>query len=77
MTIHLDTSALVDALTGPRRSLDVLIGLADAMARIDIGIPERVEAGPGLPEPLRCRVLSGGEFSGDTKRRRPRRAPIS
>lgn len=27
MIVHLDTSALVDALTGPRRSLDALIGL--------------------------------------------------
>jgi predicted nucleic acid-binding protein len=29
MTIHLDTSALVDALTGPRRSIDTLIALID------------------------------------------------
>jgi len=29
MIVHLDTSALVDALTGPRRSLDELIGLTD------------------------------------------------
>jgi predicted nucleic acid-binding protein len=29
MTVHLDTSALVDALTGPRRSLDGLVALAD------------------------------------------------
>lgn len=28
MTIHVDTSALVDALTGPRRSLDALVALA-------------------------------------------------
>lgn len=27
MIVHVDTSALVDALTGPRRSLDALIGL--------------------------------------------------
>ena len=27
MTVHLDTSALIDALTGPRRSLDALIAL--------------------------------------------------
>ena len=26
MIVHIDTSALVDALTGPRRSLDTLIG---------------------------------------------------
>jgi predicted nucleic acid-binding protein len=29
MIVHVDTSALVDALTGPRRSLDTLIGLTD------------------------------------------------
>jgi len=29
MIVHLDTSALVDALTGPRRSLDTLIGMTD------------------------------------------------
>ena len=29
MIVHIDTSALVDALTGPRRSLDTLIGLTD------------------------------------------------
>jgi predicted nucleic acid-binding protein len=34
MTVHLDTSALVDALTGPRRSLDVLIGLTDEGHRV-------------------------------------------
>jgi predicted nucleic acid-binding protein len=27
MTVHVDTSALIDALTGPRRSLDALIDL--------------------------------------------------
>lgn len=36
MTVHVDTSALVDALTGPRRSLDVLIGLADQGHRLSI-----------------------------------------
>jgi predicted nucleic acid-binding protein len=36
MTIHLDTSALVDALTGPRRSLAVLAGLADEGHRLAI-----------------------------------------
>jgi predicted nucleic acid-binding protein len=36
MTIHLDTSALVDALTGPRRSLDVLIELAEEGHRLSI-----------------------------------------
>jgi len=34
MIVHVDTSALVDALTGPRRSLDVLIGLTDAGHRL-------------------------------------------
>jgi predicted nucleic acid-binding protein len=29
VTVHLDTSALVDALTGPRRSLDALAALVD------------------------------------------------
>lgn len=29
MIVHVDTSALVDALTGPRRSLDALISLTD------------------------------------------------
>jgi predicted nucleic acid-binding protein len=36
MTIHVDTSALVDALTGPRRSLDILIGLAEEGHRLSI-----------------------------------------
>jgi predicted nucleic acid-binding protein len=36
MTIHLDTSALIDALTGPRRSLDVLIGLAAEGHRLSL-----------------------------------------
>ena len=39
MIIHIDTSALVDALTGPRRSLDTLIGLVDAEHRINISAP--------------------------------------
>lgn len=34
MIIHIDTSALVDALTGPRRSLDELIGLVDEGHRL-------------------------------------------
>ena len=29
MIVHVDTSALIDALTGPRRSLDRLIALTD------------------------------------------------
>ena len=36
MTVHVDTSALVDALTGPRRSLDVLIGLAEQGHRLSL-----------------------------------------
>jgi predicted nucleic acid-binding protein len=36
MTVHVDTSALVDALTGPRRSLDALIGLAEAGHRLSL-----------------------------------------
>ncbi|HEU4787408.1 MAG TPA: type II toxin-antitoxin system VapC family toxin, partial [Gemmatimonadaceae bacterium] len=36
MTVHLDTSALVDALTGPRRSLDVLIELAEQGHRLSV-----------------------------------------
>lgn len=36
MTVHVDTSALVDALTGPRRSLDKLIALTDAGHRLAI-----------------------------------------
>jgi predicted nucleic acid-binding protein len=38
MTIHLDTSALVDALTGPRRSLDALIGLAEQGHRLSVSV---------------------------------------
>ena len=36
MTVHVDTSALVDALTGPRRSLEVLIGLAQQGHRLTV-----------------------------------------
>jgi len=36
MTVHVDTSALIDALTGPRRSLGVLIGLADEGHRLSV-----------------------------------------
>jgi predicted nucleic acid-binding protein len=32
--VHLDTSALVDALTGPRRSLDALVGLVEEGHRL-------------------------------------------
>ncbi len=30
MTVHIDTSALVDALTGPRRSLPTLVSIVEA-----------------------------------------------
>ena len=36
MTVHLDTSALVDALTGPRRSLPILVELAEQGHRLSI-----------------------------------------
>ncbi len=36
MIIHIDTSALVDALTGPRRSLPRLIELADKGHRVGL-----------------------------------------
>jgi predicted nucleic acid-binding protein len=36
MTVHLDTSALVDALTGPRRSLDSLTALAEQGHRLTL-----------------------------------------
>lgn len=36
MIVHLDTSALVDALTGPRRSLDTLIALTGEGHRIGL-----------------------------------------
>jgi predicted nucleic acid-binding protein len=36
MTVHLDTSSLVDALTGPRRSLDALVALAEEGHRLSI-----------------------------------------
>lgn len=34
MIVHVDTSALVDALTGPRRSLDVLVDLTEQGHRL-------------------------------------------
>ena len=36
MTIHLDTSALVDALTGPRRSIGALTALVDEGHRLSL-----------------------------------------
>jgi predicted nucleic acid-binding protein len=34
--VHVDTSALIDALTGPRRSLPALIAIVDAGHRLDV-----------------------------------------
>lgn len=34
MIVHIDTSALIDALTGPRRSLDTLMRLVDERHRL-------------------------------------------
>ena len=55
MIVHIDTSALVDALTGPRRSLDTLIGLVEAEHRINISAPVLYEwlRGPRTREDLR------------------------
>ncbi len=36
MIVHVDTSALIDALTGPRRSLDTLMRLAEAGHRLGL-----------------------------------------
>ena len=36
MTVHLDTSALIDALTGPRRSLDALTAFAEQGHRLAV-----------------------------------------
>lgn len=36
MTVHMDTSALVDALTGPRRSLDALTAVIEEGHRLAI-----------------------------------------
>jgi predicted nucleic acid-binding protein len=36
MIVHLDTSALIDALTGPRRSLDNLVRLVDDGHRLTL-----------------------------------------
>ena len=36
MTVHLDTSALIDALTGSRRSLETLIGLTHEGHRLSL-----------------------------------------
>jgi predicted nucleic acid-binding protein len=36
MTVHLETSALVDSLTGPRRSLEKLVALAEQGHRLSL-----------------------------------------
>ena len=36
MTIHIDTSALIDALSGPRRSLETLIAFAEEGHRLTV-----------------------------------------
>ena len=55
MTVHIDTSALVDALTGPKRSLDTLIGLVEAEHRIAMSSIVLYEwlRGPRTPAELR------------------------
>jgi predicted nucleic acid-binding protein len=54
MTVHVDTSALVDALTGPRRSLDALIGLAEEGHRLSVSAIVLYEwlRGPRTPHEL-------------------------
>jgi predicted nucleic acid-binding protein len=54
MTVHLDTSALIDALTGPRRSLPTLVGLAEQGHRLSISAIVLYEwlRGPRSPEEL-------------------------
>ena len=54
MTVHVDTSALIDALTGPCRSLDALIGLATEGHRLSLSAIVLYEwlRGPRLREEL-------------------------
>lgn len=54
MTIHIDTSALVDALTGPRRSLDTLIAFAEEGHRLTLSTIVLYEwlRGPRTPAEL-------------------------
>ena len=65
MIVHIDTSALVDALTGPRRSLDTLIGLVEAEHRINISAPVLYEwlRGPRTRADLRIQeeLLPSGQ----------------
>jgi predicted nucleic acid-binding protein len=54
MTVHVDTSALVDALTGPRRSLDLLIQLTTEGHRMTLSAVVLYEwlRGPRMPDEL-------------------------
>jgi predicted nucleic acid-binding protein len=54
MMVHLDTSALVDALTGPRRSLDALTTLVDEGHRLGLSAIVLYEwlRGPRAPADL-------------------------
>jgi predicted nucleic acid-binding protein len=54
MMVHLDTSALVDALTGPRRSLDALTALVDEGHRLGLSAIVLYEwlRGPRTPADL-------------------------
>lgn len=54
MIVHLDTSALIDALTGPRRSLDDLARLAERRHRLALSTIVFYEwlRGPRTPEEL-------------------------
>ena len=45
MIVHVDTSALIDALTGPRRSLDTLIALTDEGHRVVLSPPSSCTSG--------------------------------
>jgi predicted nucleic acid-binding protein len=54
VTIHIDTSALVDALTGPRRTLDTLIAFAEEGHRLALSTIVLYEwlRGPRTPAEL-------------------------
>ena len=54
MIVHVDTSALVDALTGPRRSLDALIALTEQGHRLMLSalVLYEWQRGPRTPEEL-------------------------
>lgn len=64
MTVHVDTSALIDALTGPRRSLDTLINLTDQGHRLAVSSIVLYEwlRGPRTPADLEAQeALFPGE----------------